>query len=338
MSSSSSQKHVLTAGVEDDNMRLDQFLAAGIEGISRSRLKVLIKDGQVRFKGATIEEPNHRVKCGQQFELSIPELSEPDPQPENIPLDVVYEDEHLIVVDKPAGMVVHPAPGNWEGTLVNALLHHCGDSLSGIGGVRRPGIVHRIDKDTSGLLVVAKSDEAHAGLSAQFADHGRTGPLTRAYLALIWGAPVRKHGTIDVPLARSTKNRLKIAVVPEAKFNAGQGKFAITHYELLETYFDTDGMVRVGLVRCKLETGRTHQIRVHLAHIHHPLLGDDAYGAGYKASARNLPEKAQVALENLNRQALHASELGFEHPITGEEVSFISALPKKLQALLDELE
>ncbi len=338
MSSSSSQKHVLTAGVEDDNMRLDQFLAKGVEGISRSRLKVLIKDGQVRFKGATIEEPNHRVKCGQRFELSIPDLTEPDPQPENIPLDVVYEDEHLIVVDKPAGMVVHPAAGNWDGTLVNALLHHCGDSLSGIGGVRRPGIVHRIDKDTSGLLVVAKSDAAHKGLSAQFADHGRTGPLTRAYLALIWGAPVRKHGTINVPLARSTKNRLKIAVVPEAKFNAGLGKFAITHYELLDTYFDTDGMVRVGLVRCKLETGRTHQIRVHLAHIHHPLLGDDAYGAGYKASARNLPEKARQALENLNRQALHASELGFAHPITGEEISFNSALPKKLQSLLDELE
>lgn len=204
--------------------------------------------------------------------------------------------------------------------------------------MRRPGIVHRIDKDTSGLLVVAKSDAAHRGLSAQFADHGRTGPLTRAYLALIWGAPTRKHGTINVPLARSTKNRLKIAVVPENKFNAGRGKFAITHYELIETYFDTDGMVRVGLVRCKLETGRTHQIRVHLAHIHHPLLGDDAYGAGYKASARNLPEKAQQALADLNRQALHASELGFEHPITGEEMRFKSELPAKLQSLLDELE
>ena len=188
------------------------------------------------------------------------------------------------------------------------------------------------------MLVVAKNDRAHKGLSEQFADHGRTGPLERAYYALIWGAPTRRHGTIDVPLARSTKNRLKIAVVPEAKHKEGRGKFAITHYELLETYFDTDGMVRVGLVRCQLETGRTHQIRVHLAHIHHPLLGDDAYGAGYKASARNLPVKAREALETLNRQALHAAELGFEHPITGIELRFKSELPKKLQALLDELE
>ena len=337
MSSPLAQNLVLTATQEDNNERLDRFLATRIEGMSRSRLKTLIKEGQVSFKGDTLVEPNHRVKCGEQFELSIPEVEDAVPQPEDIPLDVVYEDEHLIVVDKPAGMVVHPAAGNWDGTLVNALLHHCGDSLSGIGGVRRPGIVHRIDKDTSGLLVVAKNDEAHAGLSAQFADHGRTGPLERAYLALVWGAPTRISGTIDVPLARSTKNRLKIAVVPEGKENA-RGKFAITHYELLEKYFDTDGMVRVGLVRCRLETGRTHQIRVHLAHIHHPLLGDDAYGAGYKASARNLPEGAQHALAKLNRQALHAAELGFEHPVSGETLRFKSALPKNLQRLLDELE
>jgi len=336
MNSPLAQNHVLTVEAEDDNLRLDRFLATHIEGLSRSRLKALIKEGQVSFKGDTLVEPNHRVKCGQQFELNIPEIEDADPQPEDIPLDVVFEDEHLIVIDKPAGMVVHPAAGNWEHTLVNALLHHCGDSLSGIGGVRRPGIVHRIDKDTSGLLVVAKSDAAHRGLSEQFADHGRSGPLERAYLALVWGAPSRKSGTIDVPLARSTKNRLKIAVVPKGKENA-RGKFAITHYELLEKYFDTDGMVRVGLVRCKLETGRTHQIRVHLAHIHHPLLGDDTYGAGFKASARNLPESAQHALAKLNRQALHAAELGFEHPITGETLHFKSALPEELQSLLDEL-
>ena len=250
---------------------------------------------------------------------------------------MVYEDEHLIVVDKQAGMVVHPAAGNWDGTLVNALLHHCGDSLSGIGGVARPGIVHRLDKDTSGLLVVAKNDQTHKGLSEQFADHGRTGPLERAYLALVWGAPTRKNGTIDVPLGRSTKNRQKIAVVPQQQYDQGRGKYAITHYELMETYFDTDGMVRVGLMRCKLETGRTHQIRVHLAHIHHPLLGDHTYGAGFKASARNLPQKAQTALVNLNRQALHAAMLGFEHPATGEEMRFESKLPDKLQHLLDQL-
>jgi 23S rRNA pseudouridine1911/1915/1917 synthase len=342
MNPSSSQNHLLTALVEDENERLDRFLASRIEGMSRSRLKALIKTGQVRFRGDTLVEPNHRVKCGEQFELTIPEVEDATPKPEDIPLDVVHEDEHLIVIDKPAGMVVHPAAGNWNHTLVNALLHHCGDSLSGIGGVRRPGIVHRIDKDTSGLLVIAKNDKAHKGLSTQFADHGRTGPLTRAYLALVWGAPARTTGTIDVPLARSTRNRLKIAVVPNHQNRGsdegeGRGKYAITHYELLKKYFDTDGMVRVGLVRCRLETGRTHQIRVHLAHIHHPLLGDDVYGAGFKASARNLPERAQHALKKLNRQALHAAELGFEHPVTGQEMRFKSRLPDKLQRLLDEL-
>ncbi len=337
MSSPSAQKLVLTVADEDDNERLDRFLATHVEGLSRSRLKTLIKEGQVRFKGDSLVEPNRRVKSGQQFELSLSEPVEADPLPENIPLDVVFEDEHLIVVDKPAGMVVHPAVGNREHTLVNALLHHCGDSLSGIGGVRRPGIVHRIDKDTSGLLVVAKTDQAHKGLSAQFADHGRTGPLERAYLALVWGAPVRTSGTIDAPLARSTRNRLKIAVVPEHQNVDGRGKFAITHYELLQKYFDTDGMVRVGLVRCRLETGRTHQIRVHMAHIHHPLLGDGVYGAGFKASARNLPDGAQQALASLNRQALHAALLGFEHPATGEELRFESPLPPDLQNLLDEL-
>ncbi len=338
MSSSSSQNQVLTATAKDENQRLDRFLATHVEGLSRSRLKALIKEGQVSFKGAKLVEPNHRVKSGQKFELILPDLEEALPQPENIPLDVVYEDEHLIVIDKPAGMVVHPAAGNRDGTLVNALLYHCGDSLSGIGGVARPGIVHRLDKDTSGLLVVAKNDQAHRGLSEQFADHGRTGPLERAYLALVWGAPTRINGTVDVPLARSRRNRLKIAVVPQKQFEDGRGKFAMTHYELLEQYFDTDGMVRVGLMRCHLETGRTHQIRVHLAHIHHPLLGDDTYGAGYKASARNLPVKAQMALEQLNRQALHASELGFEHPVTGKVLHFKSPLPADLQHLIDELE
>ncbi len=338
MPPTSSPQHLLTARAEDDNERLDRFLATHIEGISRSRLKTLIKEGQVSFKGDRLREPNHRVKCGEEFVLNIPQVEDATPKPEDIPLDVIYEDEDLIVIDKPAGMVVHPAAGNWDHTLVNALLFHCGDSLSGIGGVRRPGIVHRIDKDTSGLLVVAKNDRTHAGLSAQFADHGRTGPLERAYLALVWGAPSRTSGTIDVPLARSTQNRQKIAVVPERVREQGRGKYAITHYELLEKYFDTDGMVRVGLVRCRLETGRTHQIRVHMAHIHHPLLGDEAYGAGFKASARNLPQGAQQALAKLNRQALHAAELGFEHPISGEVLRFKSPLPPKLQCLLDELE
>ena len=337
MNSTSCQTHLLTVRSGEENERLDRFLATRIEGLSRSRLKALIKQGQVSFKGDILTEPNHRVKCGDRFTLIIPQAADGTPKAEEIPLNVVFEDEHLIVVDKPAGMVVHPAAGNWNHTLVNALLFHCGDSLSGIGGVRRPGIVHRLDKDTSGLLVVAKHDRAHKGLSGQFADHGRTGALERAYLALVWGAPSRPRGIIDVPLARSTKNRLKIAVVSEEAVERGRGKNALTHYELLDRFFDTDGMVRVGLVRCRLETGRTHQIRVHMAHIHHPLLGDDVYGAGFKASARTLPERARYALTRLNRQALHAAELGFEHPITGKRMHFSSPLPTKLQRLLDEL-
>jgi 23S rRNA pseudouridine1911/1915/1917 synthase len=332
MSSPLPQSVVLSVAEPDEGERLDRFLARKLGGVSRSRLKSLVKEGQVRFKGRTIVEPNHRVKCGDEFELIIPEPEEATPRPEDIPLNVVFEDEHLIVVDKPAGLVVHPAAGNWTGTLVNALLHHCGDTLSGIGGVRRPGIVHRLDKETSGLLVIAKHDDAHQGLTAQFADHGRTGPLERAYLALVWGAPGRTKGIIDAPLARSNNNRLKQAVVRE-----GDGRHAVTHYEMLERFLDENGVVRASKVRCVLETGRTHQIRVHMAHIGHPLLGDETYGAGFKASARNLGDKAQACLKKLRRQALHAAVLGFEHPVTGEHLRFESDLPDELQALVDAL-
>ena len=337
MVSSSSQNHVLTVEAGDENERLDRFLASRLGDMSRSRLKTLIKQGQVRFRGNRLIEPNHRVKCGDQFELTIPAARDAIPKAENIALDVIYEDEHLIVIDKPAGMVVHPAAGNWNRTLVNALLHHCGNSLSGIGGVRRPGIVHRLDKNTSGLLVVAKHDRAHAGLSAQFADHGRSGPLERAYLALVWGVPAPGRGSIDVPLGRSARNRQKIAPVSVEQMEKGRGKHAITHYELLQEFLDGDGMAQAALVRCRLETGRTHQIRVHMAHIHHPLLGDEAYGAGFKASARKLPQEAQKALDRLNRQALHAAELGFEHPVSGKYLHFESTMPRKMQALLEAL-
>jgi len=304
-----------------------------MEEFSRSRLQSLIKQGQVRLKQRTIVEPGRRVKCGDEYELTVPEAEDATPQAENIPLDVVFEDEHLIVINKPAGLVVHPAAGNWSGTLVNALLHHCGDSLSGIGGVRRPGIVHRLDKDTGGLMVAAKSDRAHRGLTKQFADHGRNGPLERAYLALVWGALARPKGSIEAALGRSSSNRLKMAVVREDR-----GKHAITHYERLKRYLDEDGVARASLVRCTLETGRTHQIRVHMAHLGHPLLGDEAYGAGYKASSRNLSEQARQALQNLHRQALHAATLGFEHPVSGEHLHFESPLPADLQFLLDALE
>ena len=249
-----------------------------------------------------------------------------EPEGENIPLDIAYEDDALIVIDKPKGLVVHPAAGNPSGTLVNALIAHCGASLSGIGGVKRPGIVHRLDKDTTGLMVVAKTDRAHRRLSAQFADHGRTGPLERAYLAFVWGVPDRPKGTVDAPIDRHPKARDKQAV-------RQGGREAVTHWERLETYVGADGKPVASLLSCQLETGRTHQIRVHLAHIGHPLLGDDVYGPGFKTKATLLQAEARAALEALGRQALHAYLLGFEHPVTGETVSFRAPLPADLAAL-----
>jgi 23S rRNA pseudouridine1911/1915/1917 synthase len=250
------------------------------------------------------------------------------PQPQAIPLAVVYEDAHLIVIDKPKGLAVHPGPGHATGTLVNALIAHCGASLSGIGGVRRPGIVHRLDKDTTGLLVVAKTDRAHAGLAEQFAAHGVDGRLERRYQALVWGAPERPRGSIDAALARSSANRTKIAVVREAA-----GRHAVTRYAVLETYGGGATKPIASLLELELETGRTHQIRVHLAHIGHPLLGDMTYGAGFKASARNLGDAAQAALEALGRQALHAGTLAFVHPVTGKRLRFTSPLPADMARL-----
>jgi 23S rRNA pseudouridine1911/1915/1917 synthase len=246
----------------------------------------------------------------------------------------VYEDRYLIVIDKPAGLVVHPAAGHRSGTLVNALVAHCGDSLSGIGGVKRPGIVHRLDKDTSGLMVVAKTDEAHQGLAEQFAKHGADGGLTRAYLAVVWGALPRRRGTIDAPLARSQANRTKIAVA-----RGRSGRRAVTHYTVERTFATADGKGTIAsLVRAELATGRTHQIRVHFAHIGHPLLGDRTYGAGFAASARRLSESAQAALADLNRQALHATHLGFVHPVTGKRLVFDCGPPAELARLIDSLE
>ena len=230
------------------------------------------------------------------------------------------------------GLVVHPAGGHETGTLVNALIAHCGETLSGIGGVKRPGIVHRLDKDTSGLLVVAKNDQTHKGLSAQFADHGRTGPLERAYIALVWGRPSHGGGEIRTQIDRSTVNREKMAVAPENK-----GRLAITHFEVVETYEGIDGRPLVSQVICRLETGRTHQIRVHMTSIGHPLLGDHLYGGGFKTKANHLASPAQAALKTLDRQALHAAVLGFEHPTTGETLRFESALPQDMTALMEAL-
>jgi 23S rRNA pseudouridine1911/1915/1917 synthase len=243
----------------------------------------------------------------------------------------VFEDDEIIVIDKPRGLVVHPANGNQTGTLVNALIAHCGDSLSGIGGVRRPGIVHRLDKDTTGVMVVAKTDRAHASLSAQFADHGRTGPMQRRYLAFVWGVPDRPKGSIDQPIGRHPRARDKMAVRPD-------GREAVTFWEVLEKYPGTDEVPVASLLACRLTTGRTHQIRVHLASIGHPLLGDDTYGSGFKTKTARLPPPARAALAGLGRQALHAYLLGVEHPSRGEYLEFRSELPPDLDRLRSSLE
>jgi 23S rRNA pseudouridine1911/1915/1917 synthase len=308
--------------------RLDAFVAGALPELSRTRVKALILDGAVTVDGVRVAEPRRMVCDGEEVALTVPPPVPAEPKPEAIALDVVYEDDDLVVIDKPAGLVVHPAAGNETGTLVNALIAHCGASLSGIGGVMRPGIVHRLDKDTSGLLVVAKNDRAHQGLSAQFADHGRTGPLERGYFALVWGTPERLVGTVTAALARSPRNREKIAVV------ASGGREAITHYRVSERYGISDAAAIAALLDCRLETGRTHQIRVHMASIGHPLVGDRTYGAGFATKVARLPEPARGLAEAFPRQALHAWLLGFEHPATGEEMRFERPPPADMRTLI----
>jgi len=313
---------------------LIKLLANQTEGLSRTRIKALIKDGKVRCNGRTIEEPNYRVNADEEFTLLIPAPEPPEPLGEDIPLDILFEDPHLIVINKPAGLVVHPGAGNWSGTLVNALIAHCGDSLSGIGGVKRPGIVHRLDKDTSGVMVVAKTDPAHKGLADQFADHGSSGNLERAYQAFVWGAPQPAKGTIEATLGRSDRNRLKRAVV---KGNRPDARHAVTRYHVKKIYGDGSDAPQVSLVECRLETGRTHQIRVHMTHIGHPLLGDMLYGQGFKTREARLGEAAKQALKVLSRQALHAFLLKFTHPETGEAMEFSVPFPPELAELRDAL-
>ena len=320
---------LLEATIEESAVatRLDRALALAFPALSRSRLQDLVRTGHVRRDGTVVLDPSLKVGSGMRLAVDVPDTVAADPVGEALDLVIPYEDDDLVVIDKPAGLVVHPAPGHESGTLVNALIAHCGASLSGIGGVRRPGIVHRLDKDTSGLMVVAKNDAAHKGLTAQFADHGRSGPLERAYLALVWGLPHPRAGTIDANLARSRRNREKIAVV-----RPGEGRHAITHYAVRATY------PQVSLVRCRLETGRTHQIRVHLAHRGHPLLGDEVYGSAFRTKASCLAEAGRTALEALGRQALHATLLGFAHPRTGEPLRFESAPPPEMAHLIAALE
>lgn len=310
--------------------RLDRALARLWPDLSRSRLQALIRDGQVTLEDATIGDPSAKVTGGQRVAVTVPPPRPAEPEPEARDLTVVYEDDDLIVIDKPAGLVVHPAAGHPGGTLVNALIAHCGDSLSGIGGVKRPGIVHRLDKETSGLLVVAKTDTAHRALADQFAAHGLDGRLRRTYLALAWGVPETSQARIEARVGRSPANRTRMAVV-----KGEAGRHAVTHVSVVTTYRGAAGITPlVSQLRLELETGRTHQIRVHLAHIGHPVLGDPVYGQGFKASARRLNAGAQLALEALGRQALHAMELGFEHPVTGKSLHFISALPADMARLV----
>ena len=292
--------------------RLDRALAAAVPTLSRERLKTLIRSGAVEAQGKAVRDPATKVKGDERLSVAVPEPAPARNEPQDIPLTIVFEDEHLLVVDKPAGLVVHPAAGNFDGTLVNALLHHCAGKLSGIGGVARPGIVHRIDKDTSGLLVVAKTDVAHEGLAKQFAAHS----IDRRYLAIVSGVPKSKDGVVDAPLARSAANRKKIAIV-----EGGRGKRAVTRWRCLKVLKDA------ALVECRLETGRTHQVRVHMASIGHPLTGDPVYGRAGRTHGKLLKELG------FHRQALHAAELGFTHPVTSLRLSFSSPMPPDMQEL-----
>lgn len=327
-------RKALVAG-EDAEGRLDAWLAANLEGdLSRSRVKALIEQGAVTVNGVSTDEPKRKVKPGETIEIVMPEPEDPVPRGENIPLDVLYEDKDLIVLVKQPGLVVHPGAGNWTGTLVNALIYHCGDSLSGIGGVKRPGIVHRLDKDTSGVMVVAKHDLAHRHLAGQFADHGRTGPLERAYQAVVWGRPRQLQGTIDAPLGRAG-DRTKRAVKQEDTDDARE---AITHFTVLERFGERpDATALASLVECRLETGRTHQIRVHMSHIGHPLVGDQEYGAAFKTKANLLPEPARTMVNRFRRQALHAYLLQFEHPSTGEVMHFEAPVPTDMGGMIEAL-
>jgi 23S rRNA pseudouridine1911/1915/1917 synthase len=326
--SNGAQRLTVTVAGDEGSTRLDRVLALGVAELSRSRLKALILAGQISIKGAPIRDPAYHVAAGDTITIEVPEAAAAEPAGEDIALDVVYEDDDIIVIDKPKGLVVHPAAGHETGTLVNALIAHCGASLSGIGGVKRPGIVHRLDKDTTGLMVAAKNDRAHQSLTEQFADHGRTGALRRGYLAFVWGVPNRQRGTVDAPIDRHPHAREKMAV-------RDSGREAITHWEIQETFNGRDGKPVAALLACQLETGRTHQIRVHLAHIGHPLMGDAVYGPHFKTKASHLGPRSQEVLVALGRQALHAYLLTLKHPETGAILQWISDLPADLTLLKD---
>lgn len=317
----------LTADDEADKQRLDQFLAAYCPGFSRTRLQSLIKEGAVTLGGAICKNPSHKIRAGDDISVIIPPPEDAAPAAENIPLDIIYEDDDLLVINKQAGLVVHPGAGNRNGTLVNALLHHCGDSLSGIGGVRRPGIVHRLDKDTSGLMIAAKNDKSHNALSAQLADRS----LSRCYQAMVWFIPAMLRGSIDHPIGRHPTQRIKMAATRK------NAKPAQTDYKLITRYREA-----ASLIECRLKTGRTHQVRVHMAHTGHPLIGDPLYGA-QPTAARAALRKSGYSEEQIEsvmgfpRQALHACEIGFIHPATGQPMTFEAPLPEDMEDLAKTL-
>lgn len=292
--------------VADENIRIDKFIASHLEGVTRSRIQKLIDEGNVLVDGKNVKS-NYKLKSGQNIEITVPEAKPLDVKAEEIALDIVYEDEHLLVVNKPQNMVVHPAAGNYEGTLVNALMHHCGDSLSGINGVIRPGIVHRIDKDTSGLLLVAKDDATHIGLSEQIKEHS----LTRKYIAIVHGNFKNDEGTVDAPIGRHPTDRKRMCITEK------NSKNAVTHYRVLRRFMEYT------LVECKLETGRTHQIRVHMASLGHPVMGDKTYGV----------KKEKY---NLSGQLLHAKIVGFIHPVTNEYMEFETDIPERFNKFLNK--
>jgi len=324
MTEAAAERHRVAAGTADAGDRLDRLLQRRLPGLSRSRLKQLIDGGQVTGPAGAITAPAHRVKAGEAFTVTVPAAVPARPVGQAIELDIVYEDADLIVIDKPAGLVVHPAPGNPDRTLVNALIAHCGDSLTGVGGVRRPGIVHRLDKDTSGLMVAAKTAAAHQALVAQFAARS----IERAYAALVWGVPEPSAGEIAGNIGRSPANRKKMAVL------ARGGRPAVTRYRVRNVL--AGGLA--SRLECRLLTGRTHQIRVHLSHRGHPVIGDPLYGRSPGRRLTALPEPARRLIGDLDRQALHAAVLGFRHPTTGEHVTFSSQLPDKIMGLIASLE
>src|SRR5450755_1293779 len=324
----SAERLVVVVAGDEGSARLDRVLAVRQPSPSRSRLKGLILAGSVSIGTSVIRDPAYHVGKGDTITIDVPQTVPAEPKAEDIALDVVYEDGDIIVIDKPKGLVVHPAAGHPSGTLVNALIAHCGSSLSGIGGVRRPGIVHRLDKDTTGLMVAAKNDLAHKSLTGQFADHGRTGAMRRGYMAFVWGVPNRQRGTVDAPIDRHPFAREKMAV-------RDGGREAVTHWEIQESFNGRDGKPVAALLACRLETGRTHQIRVHLAHIGHPLMGDSVYGPHFKTKSSHLGPRSQAALEALGRQALHAYLLVLEHPQNGAILEWISDLPDDLTLLRD---